>query len=174
MPLRDWVSSEFVDDGNPDVEAFLTELGAMLDTHQPTNLAPERSHVTPHEDGIKLTLAHRETGDGDITVLLSYGEATIMWAHTHEHVRREDVDEGDARRWTSLVTDMIATTLRGEVLFEVTHRGRTWVKTQIIRVDEGREQVVGTTGSLRGWLIRWRPAHVVRQQIDYGVAVSDA
>lgn len=168
MPLDDWVAHTGSGDATSPVRAFLDELGDMLDEYRPTKLAPEHSSLVWRDAGIEVTLAHREQADGDIVVVLEDREATIAWAATHEHVYPQDAVAGE-RAWTSLIVDAVAAALRGEFIFEVVHRGRVWVRTRTIVIDDDTEQVLATTGSMWGWLVLWQPPRVTRQRIDYGV-----
>lgn len=142
----------------------------MLDEYRPTKLARDRSYLRQmDEDTLEVKLAHMEDENVDVLVEFSRREATVSWSLSHEHAYPEDAGEHQ-RPWTGLVVDLVASVLRGDAILETVHRGDTWVKTRNLLInDDGNEEVYSVSGSILGWLLRWKPERTTRYRPDYGV-----
>ena len=172
--LRRWFCVIETDDKglSPNVVACLTQLAEMLDTVDPSRVDRLRSSIRQHghgwtvSRGVEVHLAHDTDQVADLDIAVGDHEAIVSWLSTHEHTFPED---GDADQpWTSVVVDVVAAAIRGEYEVQNHYRGTRLTKSRIVDVaDPERPRVLGTTGSLFGWLPWLGKKRVEVQRLDY-------
>lgn len=171
MALTDWFRTVEPGSPAPAQQAFLDELGQMLDAYKPALVDRSRSSITRRAKAstIEVRLAHRNEPDAAILVGVSPDEATVVWLTGHEHIDAREA-EGASRPWTTVAVDAVAGILRGDYEVEDTYRGKRRVKTRIIdAADPDGPRAIAETGSLLGWVPAREPARVERRQIGFGV-----
>lgn len=173
-----WFASVDLEGASPSLPAVLDELIRMLDRVQPGDIAPERSWVGSGrsewavESAVVVHLGHRSDESLDIEVVVGHDEAIVAWLSAHEHVYSDDWTLD--RPWTTVVVDVVASVLRGEFLIEDRYHGDELVRTRIIDIVDGGEQVISESGTLLGGvktrLFPRRGTRLERRRVDYGAA----